>query len=71
MKSPAPKGVAGNVNMKGKKHCGLLCRCCEMIDKREEYNEYLDNKEMVKAKHGLLDEEMHIAYMYDWDYLKD
>lgn len=36
MKSLGHKRGGGNVNLRGKKHKALPCRCCDMWDRREE-----------------------------------
>ena len=43
-KSPTPN--AGNINMKGKKHVLLGCRCCECIDLRQKELDKVHAKEM-------------------------
>lgn len=45
MKSPVAHG-AGNVNLKGKKYRLLPCRCCVVIDKRDEIRYKEDKKEI-------------------------
>lgn len=44
MKSPVAYG-AGRFNLKGKKHKLLSCRCCEVINKKEEIIKEIELKE--------------------------
>ena len=38
--------AAGNINMKGKKHRQLSCRCCDVFDKRCEWDKRLFAREI-------------------------
>ena len=43
-KSPVPRGVAGQIKMRGKKEKHLSCKCCTMLDLRQ----YVHDKETTK-----------------------
>ena len=47
-KSPVPRGVAGQIKMRGKKEKHLSCKCCTMLDLRQHVHDKEISKEMKK-----------------------
>ena len=56
MKSQGVGGVAGNVNLRGKKCKMLSCRCCDVINLKDDYLKKLFEKEIKNYKLGEDDE---------------